>query len=112
MVKLESNNRSGMAQGLSVTNEVLLTNGRLFVALDSDSRKFLGELRTSEHIEYLRSICKELRVVVDFLRSHKRWTKAVPLHTLDVEHISQCAKGAQELSNAVRQACQVKTVRN
>lgn len=90
---------------------VLLTIGRLFVALDSDFKRFLRELRTSGHIEYLRNICKELHVVVDFLRSHERWTKAVPLHTLDVEHISQCANGAQELSDAVRQACQVKTVR-
>ncbi|KAK4910557.1 hypothetical protein LTR49_020761 [Elasticomyces elasticus] len=82
----------------------------LFVALDSDFKLFLGERRTSAHIEYLQDICAELRVVVDFLRGHERWTEAVPLHTLDAEHISQCANGARELSDAIREACQVKTV--
>jgi len=90
---------------------ILLTIRRLFVALDSDFKLFLRKLRTSAHVEYLRKVCKDLRVVVDFLRGHGLWIEAVPLHTLDVEHISQCANGARELSGAIRNACQVKTVR-
>ena len=93
-------------------NAILLTIRRLFVALDSDFKLFLKKLRTSAHIEYLRNICKELRVVVDFLRGHEQWTETVPLHTLDVKHIRRCANGTRELSDAIQKACQVKTVRS
>jgi len=89
---------------------ILLTIGRLFLVLDSDFKRFLKELRTSAHFDYLQNICRDLSVVVEFLRRHERGAEAVPLHTLDMERISQCGDGAQELSDAVRQACQVATI--